>query len=141
MHVWSRAEDVPDIRIGGAANVSDLPVPVLRQSMDVNALNFCRFSLLESTGDGNSGGGALIALPNLVESSLVSHCDDDTSATGVCADVVCAFHKADIWSLPSGERVHAAIGMLPGMRKSPFSTVEEKSKTGKVLLRVRGYDG
>jgi hypothetical protein len=83
--VWSRVEDVPDIRIGGAANVSDLPVPVLRQSMDVNALNFCKFSLLESTGDGNSRGGALVALPNLVESSLVSHCDGDgdASASGV----------------------------------------------------------
>ena len=55
-------------------------------------------------------------------------------------DVVCALHKADIWSLPSGERVHAAIGMLPGMRKSLFSAVEEKSKTGKELLHVRGND-
>ncbi len=44
----------------------DLPVPDLNYSLDVNALNFCRFSILSSHKAGNE---ALIAVPNLVESS------------------------------------------------------------------------
>lgn len=47
--------------------------------MDMNALNFCRFSLLsryEAEGTSSSSASvtkALIAIPNLVESSLVSN--------------------------------------------------------------------
>ncbi|PBL01435.1 hypothetical protein ARMGADRAFT_1119972 [Armillaria gallica] len=63
--------------------------------MDVNALNYCRFSLMPLPPNDNIAGSsskdqsneALIALPNLVESS-----------------------EADIWSLPSCSRVHAGIG-------------------------------
>ncbi|KAG7092648.1 hypothetical protein E1B28_008986 [Marasmius oreades] len=61
--------------------------------MDVNALNYCRFSLMPTSGCEVSSSSirassqALIALPNLVESS-----------------------QADVWSLPSQDRLHAAIG-------------------------------
>lgn len=56
--------------------------------MDVNALNYCRFSLIPiPTGSSSGEASALIALPNLVESSV-----------------------ADIWELPSQKRLHAAIG-------------------------------
>ncbi|KAG7441482.1 WD40 repeat-like protein [Guyanagaster necrorhizus] len=93
LHVWRRVEELPGI--GGSAALSESPVPVLQYSMDVNALNYCRFSLmLLLLDDGQTGssskdqfGDAFIALPNLVESS-----------------------EADIWCLPSCTRVHAAIG-------------------------------
>lgn len=56
------------MRIGSTAGLVDLPVPSLRYSLDVNALNFCRFSLLRLGGDAQG----LVALPNLVESGVVS---------------------------------------------------------------------
>ncbi|KAG7440806.1 WD40 repeat-like protein [Guyanagaster necrorhizus] len=93
LHVWRRVEELPGI--GGSAALSESPVPVFQYSMDVNALNYCRFSLmlllLDDSQTGSSSkdqlGDAFIALPNLVESS-----------------------EADIWCLPSCTRVHAAIG-------------------------------
>lgn len=56
------------MRIGSTAGLVDLPVPSLRYSLDVNALNFCRFSLLRLERDAQG----LVALPNLVESGVVS---------------------------------------------------------------------
>ncbi|KAF8907375.1 WD40-repeat-containing domain protein [Gymnopilus junonius] len=90
LHVWQRVEETPfSARIGSSAGLPNLPTPTLCYSMDVNALNFCRFSLV-ILSDGTVGNGkskALIALPNLIDSST-----------------------ADVWSLPSNDRVHAAIG-------------------------------
>ncbi|KZV88287.1 WD40 repeat-like protein [Exidia glandulosa HHB12029] len=80
LHLWARPEIVHPVGSGTA--ISAPVIPELRKSMDVNALNFCRFSLAVGQGE-----DALIALPNLVESSV-----------------------ADIWSLPAGDRLHAAIG-------------------------------
>jgi hypothetical protein len=51
--------------------VPDLPTPGLVYSMDVNALNYCRFSLLSLSSGEDSDPAALIALPNLVDSSTV----------------------------------------------------------------------
>ena len=51
---------------GGSAAVPGLPLPTLCASPDVNALNFCRFSLLAPLGR-----AALLAVPNLVESAFV----------------------------------------------------------------------
>ncbi|KAL0954817.1 hypothetical protein HGRIS_003762 [Hohenbuehelia grisea] len=102
LHVWKTVEDLPSsVTIGGSATVPNL-VPELCYSMDVNALNYCRFSLFTlsvpfDTSDLPPGRHlakqekqlpqALIALPNLVESTM-----------------------ADIWVLPSCQRVHAAVG-------------------------------
>ncbi|KAJ7034964.1 WD-40 repeat-containing protein [Mycena alexandri] len=84
LHVWTRVEDLPaSARVGGSAALPDLPTPALCYSLDVNALNYCRFSLLP----GSSADEALIALPNLVESS-----------------------EADVWALPSKKRIHASVG-------------------------------
>ena len=70
LHVWDRVDEPPaSMRIGSTAGLVDLPVPSLRYSLDVNALNFCRFSLLRLDRDGAQG---LVALPNLVESGVVS---------------------------------------------------------------------
>ncbi|KAJ7227068.1 WD40-repeat-containing domain protein [Mycena pura] len=84
LHIWTRFEDLPaSERVGGSAALSDLPTPTLCYSLDVNALNYCRFSLLPTSPRDE----ALIALPNLVESS-----------------------EADVWALPSRKRIHASVG-------------------------------
>jgi len=69
--------------LGESATVAHA-VPDKTFSMDVNALNFCRFSLLPDAGNST----ALLALPNLAESSL-----------------------ADIWELPAASRRHGSIGI------------------------------
>jgi hypothetical protein len=70
IHVWHRPSESVSIRQGGAASLTDLTVPALSYSLDVNAMNYCRFSLLPLSSL-NSEGTALIAVPNLVESALV----------------------------------------------------------------------
>ncbi|EGN98932.1 hypothetical protein SERLA73DRAFT_168506 [Serpula lacrymans var. lacrymans S7.3] len=94
IHVWARIDEFPaaaSIRLGGSASLPGLPTPNLRYSLDVNALNYCRFSLLPllqaEHAIQNTDTEALIAVPNLVESSL-----------------------ADVWTLPACQRLHAAIG-------------------------------
>ncbi|CAA7267117.1 unnamed protein product [Cyclocybe aegerita] len=98
IHVWQRITELPSsARIGGSATLSDMQTPPLCYSMDVNALNFCRFSLLKmSPSPEDKTPKALLALPNLVDSTTV-----------------------DVWSLPPQERVHAAIGQE--IKKSIFS--------------------
>ncbi|KAF4597337.1 ASTRA complex subunit [Pleurotus pulmonarius] len=111
LHVWKTLEDVPATsKIGGSAVTHEAQALTLCYSMDVNALNYCRFSLLglrkafdtgallpgreqdhsEAERSSEHRSQCLIALPNLVESSL-----------------------ADVWVLPSCQRVHAAIGKPP----------------------------
>ncbi|KAJ3991237.1 WD40-repeat-containing domain protein [Lentinula boryana] len=89
LHVWKRPDETSITSgIGSSAALPGLSTPVLWFSMDVNALNYCRSSLLPvSTSKVDSTCTALIALPNLIESS-----------------------EADVWSIPSCERLHAAIG-------------------------------
>ncbi|TFK27190.1 WD-40 repeat-containing protein [Coprinopsis marcescibilis] len=94
LHVWTRIEDLPsEQRVGGSATMSAVSTPTLSYSMDVNALNYCRLSLLalpdisEETATSSGSQRELIALPNLVDSST-----------------------ADIWLLPQCDRLHAAIG-------------------------------
>lgn len=81
----------------------DLPTPGLVYSMDVNALNYCRFSLLPLSSGEDRDPVALIALPNLVDSSTVRPSFLSNTAILIAP-------QADIWSLPSQDRVHAAIG-------------------------------
>ncbi|KAK7472983.1 Astra associated protein 1 Asa1 [Stygiomarasmius scandens] len=93
LHVWSCIHDSSELSGPDGSSVRDLTP---KYSMDVNSLNYCRFSMLISS-DPNwdhkispLAKEAWIALPNLVESSEV-----------------------DIWSLPSCDRLHAAIGKQP----------------------------
>ncbi|KAJ3934824.1 MAG: WD40-repeat-containing domain protein [Lentinula lateritia] len=121
LHVWNRPDEISITSgIGGSAALPGLPTPTLRFSLDVNALNYCRFSLLPtsiigstlltqnlpsastSTTDSSSVLPALIALPNLIESS-----------------------EADVWSLPSCKRLHAAIG-----KRVKTSIFSENGRTG-----------
>ncbi|TFK72948.1 WD-40 repeat-containing protein [Pluteus cervinus] len=103
LHVWGRPAEEENassrsIRPGGSAAALKNPEPALCYSMDVNALNFCRFSLMKvhdtsrpssSSSSSREEERALIALPNLIDSNA-----------------------ADIWSLPDRDRLHAAIGQV-----------------------------
>ncbi|KAF9514936.1 hypothetical protein BS47DRAFT_1376400 [Hydnum rufescens UP504] len=86
LHVWSPISRLATITETAAS--SSQSIPSLLYSMDVNALNFCRFSLLPLPPPlRRESMDALIAVPNLVNSAL-----------------------CDVWSLPGRERIHAAIG-------------------------------
>lgn len=71
LHVWKRVIELPgSARLGDAAASLDLPIPDLSYSMDVNALNYCRFSLMLLGSDDNHK-RALLAVPGLIDSSVV----------------------------------------------------------------------
>ncbi|KAG2145279.1 WD40-repeat-containing domain protein [Suillus bovinus] len=107
LHVWTRPEESAFIR-QGPATLSDLSTPTICYSMDVNALNYCRFSLVILAGAGAQEG--LLAVPNLVESAL-----------------------ADVWSLPSRQRLHAAIGDPLDTSATAFSDGRSGSKSGIIM--------
>ncbi|KAI0370398.1 WD-40 repeat-containing protein [Pilatotrama ljubarskyi] len=87
LHVWTGVRE-PTRSLGGSAALPGLQTPELRYSLDVNALNYCRFSLLPLPEEMQTEERkALLAVPNLVESA-----------------------HADIWTLPGKQRLHAAIG-------------------------------
>ncbi|KAL1949317.1 hypothetical protein VTO73DRAFT_8198 [Trametes versicolor] len=95
LHVWSGVREPPRA-VGGSAALPGLQTPELCYSLDVNALNFCRFSLLQLPADARTDDRqALLAVPNLVESAY-----------------------ADVWTLPGKQRLHAAIGKA-GQAPSP----------------------
>lgn len=60
---------------GSAASPQGIPTPELAYSLDVNALNFCPFSMSEVSYNYNTGWNEelLVAVPNLVESCWVRH--------------------------------------------------------------------
>ena len=60
---------------GSAASPQGIPVPELMYSLDINALNFCPFSVLGVNYKYNTGRNEelLIAVPNPVESCWVLH--------------------------------------------------------------------
>ncbi|KAM5538451.1 hypothetical protein V8D89_007784 [Ganoderma adspersum] len=87
LHVWQAVKESARV-LGGSASLPGLQAPQLCYSIDVNALNYCRFSLLPLPEDTRTEDRrALIAVPNLVESA-----------------------HADVWTLPGKQRLHAAIG-------------------------------
>ncbi|KAG2343527.1 WD-40 repeat-containing protein [Suillus weaverae] len=104
IHVWARPEESASIR-QGPATLLDLSTPTICYSLDVNALNYCKFSLLEASKQ-----EGLLAVPNLVESAL-----------------------ADIWSLPSRQRLYAAIGDPQDTSAAPFSDGRSGSKSGIIM--------
>ena len=72
LHVWQRVLEATEA-LGNSAAPLGLQTPRLCYSMDVNALNYCRFSLMPlAESCRGEERRALIALPNLVESSFVS---------------------------------------------------------------------
>ncbi|KAJ7104239.1 hypothetical protein B0H15DRAFT_809146 [Mycena belliarum] len=111
LNVWDRVQDLP--AAAAAASALEAPAPALRYSLAVNALNYCRFSLLPSAPDladaDADAEDALLALPNLVESS-----------------------EADIWALPSRARIHASVGT---QRTRPLFTPgpHEGAATGLIM--------
>lgn len=95
VHVWERP--VPPVDVVNSVDQAFISPqsPNLKFSMDVNALNFCRFSLLKEY--------SLLALPNLVDSAFVGLCFP-------LRDCLSEARQVDIWSLTTHDRLHAAIG-------------------------------
>ncbi|KAK7683445.1 hypothetical protein QCA50_013277 [Cerrena zonata] len=108
LHVWTLLRETA-AHVRDAASQPGLPTPSLRYSMDVNALNYCRFSLMPLPTLQNEERSALIALPNLIESSL-----------------------ADVWELPSQKRLHAAIGR-DGKNEMPSIDGRGTGSTGIIM--------
>ncbi|KAG0709338.1 WD-40 repeat-containing protein [Suillus ampliporus] len=92
----------------GPATLSDLSTPAICYSMDVNALNYCRFSLLFPAGANEREG--LLAVPNLVESTL-----------------------ADVWSLTLRQRLYAAISNPLDTSATAFSDGRSGGKSGIIM--------
>ncbi|KAG2141807.1 WD40-repeat-containing domain protein [Suillus bovinus] len=125
LHVWTRPEESTSIRQGPAI-LSDLLTPTICHSMDVNALNYCRFSLLNLAGTSAQEG--LLAVPNLVESALVGN------LFGVGYGVISVrTDQADIWSLPLCQRLHAAIGDPLDTSATAFSDGRSGRKSGIIM--------
>lgn len=121
LHVWARVDHLPSpVRPGGSAVIIDTPEPKLEYSLDVNALNFCRFSFLPSKESDDRG---LIALPNLIDSDVV----------GFSFLIKLAWNnttQADIWALQKQpDRIHAAVGQLDGPPPQDVAT-GIRGKTG-----------
>ncbi|KAG8756237.1 ASTRA complex subunit [Serendipita sp. 396] len=82
LHVWSRT--VQPIVVAESVNVERIvSAPPLLYSLDVNALNFCKFDLFAKVGENT----AVLAVPNLIDSNYI-----------------------DLWDLPARDRLHAAVG-------------------------------
>ena len=78
LHVWRRIKDASqnvEALGGSAASPQGIPVPELIYSLDVNALNFCPFSMLGVSYNYNTGWDEelFVGVPNLVESCWVRH--------------------------------------------------------------------
>jgi hypothetical protein len=56
--------------VGGAPALPDA-APARIAALDVNALNFCRFALLPLPREAGAEAHALVAVPNLIDSSMV----------------------------------------------------------------------
>ena len=70
LHVWERPVPPEDVVNSVEQAFITSQSPNLKFSMDVNALNFCRFSLFK----GAPGECSLVAVPNLVDSAFVGFC-------------------------------------------------------------------
>lgn len=106
--VWGRVVEAPESTIlGDTAARLNLTTPQLSYALDVNALNYCRFSLLCDPADSHEEKRAMIALPGLIDSTVT-----------------------DIWTLPSRIRIHTAIGEeTSGLSPDPNS----KNKAGIIM--------
>ncbi|KAH7107519.1 WD-40 repeat-containing protein [Auriculariales sp. MPI-PUGE-AT-0066] len=102
LRVWQLP--TADAAVGDSATNPALPIPVEISAHDVNALNFCAFSLLRAQDDSTKD---LIALPNLVDSN-----------------------NADIWDLNTFERLHGAIGKPDGATATDYSENNPRGETG-----------
>lgn len=130
LHVWTRAEELPvAARVGSVAQfVGEQTLPELCYSMDVNALNYCRFSLLPDTRDETQ---ALVALPNLVDSTSVC----PTVSLNMCPPFI--LHRQTSGSC---QHVSAYMQRLVRQEKYHYSTPTQwkgrKRACGLITLRT-----
>jgi len=74
LRVWGRVLEAPEsTTLGDTAARLNLSTPLLSYALDINALNYCRFSLLYDTAGSHEEKQAMIALPNLTDSSVVGY--------------------------------------------------------------------
>lgn len=102
--------------------------PRVGKSLDVNALNFCRFSLAQIPADGKGKGKeveaeALLAVPNLVNSEL-----------------------ADIYHLPSSKRLHSSLNVsdvpeIRGTRSGLIMSLHLSFRETRLVLVMGFEDG
>jgi hypothetical protein len=83
LHIHALPSSLPTLGHATSSSSSSRPPPTLLYSLDINALNYCRFSLLPfspsspspSSSDPSTTGGdkeASLAIPNLTDSETVS---------------------------------------------------------------------
>ncbi|KAG8798026.1 ASTRA complex subunit, partial [Serendipita sp. 399] len=105
LHVWSCV--VQPIEVVESVNVERVvSAPPLLYSLDVNALNFCKFDLFAKSGENT----AVLAVPNLVDSNYI-----------------------DLWELPSRDRLHAAIGKKHLQEAGSGDSNDTRLKLGAVM--------
>lgn len=72
--VWGRVVEAPEsTTLGDTAARLNLTTPQLSYALDVNALNYCRFSLLCDPAHSHEEKRAMIALPGLIDSTVVGY--------------------------------------------------------------------
>ncbi|KAF8312477.1 WD40 repeat-like protein [Clavulina sp. PMI_390] len=88
LYVWKAVSLVPMVADTAVGSSSPSSTPSLLYSLDVNSLNFCRFSMtILPPQIKREDQEVFVAVPNLVDSGLT-----------------------DVWALPSTARIHAAVG-------------------------------
>lgn len=81
IHVWSSV--VIPATVGDSVPSTFLTTPKLLKSLDVNALNYCRFSLFSFPREYGKEREAFFAVPNLVESAYVGQLQPLESQMGI----------------------------------------------------------
>lgn len=70
LHVFASPSAVPTLGHATTSSAASSSTPKLLYSLDVNALNYCRFSLLPLSAKGKER-EAWLAMPNLTDSETV----------------------------------------------------------------------
>ena len=138
IHLYERSNPGPSFVTGsGAANRTP---PKISRTLDVNSLNFCRFSLCpspmdldlplhdgqgeseifdnqEQAGQSSKSSRALLAVPNLVDSEL-----------------------ADIYTVPSFSRLHASVNLPPVDKGKKPALNGNTGRTGLIMAMRLGFE-
>ncbi|KAL7409943.1 WD40-repeat-containing domain protein [Mrakia frigida] len=114
LHVFAFPSALPTLGHATTSSAASTSTPKLLYSLDVNALNYCRFSLLPLPSKGGEE-EAWLAMPNLTDSETI-----------------------DIFHLPSQTRPHAAVGFVASPSSSSASSslgrgALDPNKTGLVM--------
>lgn len=125
---------------GGSASLPGLQAPELCYSMDVNALNYCRFSLLPLPEDAETGDRrALVAVPNLVESAHVRVCSIDIHVDRN-ADTCLITHRQMCGRSPESNACMPLLGKQARSRRRPTVATSAILLVCRMLLSLSPLD-